>query len=218
MHFLSTFNSRFSRPATRPEMLEYESEKLIGHQSGDMTDEIIDLERLRPRSRRVSTFFTWIWRLTIACLSVWAFVNICLSTWHFFRGNVYTETRPEDVSCSCGNSVADALSMGCRFDALASAWLPPACIDAELSYEFDHAGPGPDGSWIYYTDYAQTGTYTLEQVSFLADTGTYYYNTMAWHLAHCTYNWRKAVRSKWTGVTLEYRSDTEEHVQHCEMM
>ncbi|KAK4613701.1 hypothetical protein CLAFUW4_09153 [Fulvia fulva] len=108
--------------------------------------------------------------------------------------------------------------MGCKYDALASAWLPPACVDEALSYEFDHAGPQPDGSWVYYTDYDKTGTYTLEEVAMLANTGACYYNTMAWHLAHCTYNWRKAVRSKWTGVTLEYRSDTEEHVSHCEMM
>ncbi|KAF2161441.1 hypothetical protein M409DRAFT_28171 [Zasmidium cellare ATCC 36951] len=199
-------------------MLQYESEKLLGHQSGDEAVEMIDIERLRPRPRRFTTFLTWTWRLTICSLSLWAFANLSLNAWSFFRRDAHSPSQPTKVSCSCGNSVADALSMGCKYDALASAWLPPACIDADLSYEFDHAGPEPDGSWIYYTDYDKTGTYTLEEVSLLADTGAYYYNTMAWHLAHCTYNWRKAVRSKWTGVTLEYRSDTEEHVDHCEMM
>jgi len=108
--------------------------------------------------------------------------------------------------------------MGCKFDSLASAWLQPACIDEELTFEFDHAGPGPNGEWHYFTDMDMTNTFTLEEVANLAETGISYWNTQAWHLAHCTFNWRKAVRSKFTGVQVEARSDTEGHVKHCEAM
>ena len=53
---------------------------------------------------------------------------------------------PKDF-CNCGNSSSEAVAMGCEYEPLAAAWLPPACRDSELSAEFDHAGPGPNGSW-----------------------------------------------------------------------
>jgi hypothetical protein len=52
-------------------------------------------------------------------------------------------------SCRCGESVAEALSLGCKYDSLAVAWLPPHCRDDELTAEFEAQGTGPNGSWTY---------------------------------------------------------------------
>lgn len=196
--------------STRDKM---ESEKLLsGRISSESSFDELDLgHHVRTRRSRRARVGKWALRILVSWLTVWSIFNISTKLWKTFH-------KPQRVSCACGNSFAEARSLNCRFDSLASAWLRPECIDEDLTAEFNRAGPGPDGSWTYYTDYAKTGTYTLDQIASLADTGIYYYNTQEWHLAHCTYNWRKAVRSKWTGVVMEARSDTEEHVNHCEAM
>ncbi|KAH6648218.1 hypothetical protein BKA67DRAFT_540026 [Truncatella angustata] len=48
-------------------------------------------------------------------------------------------------SCNYGNSVAEARSMGCVYDSLATAWLPQYCRDIELTAEFERSGHGPTG-------------------------------------------------------------------------
>lgn len=53
------------------------------------------------------------------------------------------------MTCSCGKSVAEAIANGCKYDLLASAWLPEQCRDDELTAEFNKAGPGPNGEWTY---------------------------------------------------------------------
>jgi hypothetical protein len=190
-----------------------ESEKLLsGRLSSDSSFDDIDIEhQIKPRRTRRSRLGKWALRLLVSWLTIWSTVNISTKVWKTFH-------KPERVSCACGSSLAEARALDCRFDPLASAWLRPQCIDEDLTAEFNRAGPEPDGSWNYYTDFQKSGTYTLEQVANLADTGIYYYNTQAWHLAHCTFNWRKSLRSRWTGVVMEARSDTEEHVKHCEAM
>ncbi|MCJ1396661.1 hypothetical protein MMC18_009553 [Xylographa bjoerkii] len=170
-----------------------------------------DFVRTRPRPSRWSRATSWSGRLIIVLLILWSLFDLTSHLWSTFHVKKRT-------SCSCGNSIEQAKSLNCAYDTLASAWLPPACRDEELTAEFDRAGPEPDGSWVYYTDLNKSGTYSIDEVAALVDKPIYYYNTKEWHIAHCTYNWRKAVRARFTGVTLELRSDTEEHVKHCEAM
>ncbi|KAJ6437209.1 calcineurin-like phosphoesterase [Purpureocillium lavendulum] len=118
--------------------------------------------------------------------------------------------------CDCGDSVAEAKAMGCAYDDMAPAWLPPHCIDKELKREWDKSGDGPDGRWQYWADSNHTQEMTVEEVSLLADTpGKYFYTTPRWHIMHCSFYWRKEHRSKSTGVTIEGRYDSERHVKHC---
>lgn len=73
-------------------------------------------------------------------------------------------------SCYCGKSIAEAKTMGCKYDALSSAWLPPHCRDDDLTAEFlAHE----DGPWEYWADQAHTKLLTLEEVSSL---GTYFFS------------------------------------------
>jgi hypothetical protein len=118
--------------------------------------------------------------------------------------------------CNCGNSTTEALLLGCKFVPMAAAWLPRACRDDELSFEFDHAGPGPNNSWAYFADKPGTPELGLDEVALLADVpGALYFTTREWHIVHCVYYWKKLHRSRSTGVVVEPRYDSEKHIDHC---
>ena len=123
----------------------------------------------------------------------------------------------ESRSCSCGGTtVTEAISRGCIFTPLAIAWLPPHCLDMELANEFDKAGPGPEGSWEYWADPDRKRALNRTEVGLLADYDGVFYTTQDWHITHCTFTWRKHYRQRWTGITIERRSNGLDHIGHCE--
>ncbi|KAM3427278.1 hypothetical protein MY4824_009535 [Beauveria thailandica] len=118
--------------------------------------------------------------------------------------------------CNCGASIKQALELDCKYDSLASAWLPPHCRDDELTAMFDRAGPGVNGSWKYWADEDFTREISLQDVSRLADVpGSLYYTSHRWHVIHCLFYWRKQVRAPRLGITVEPRYSHERHVTHC---
>ncbi|KAF5866550.1 hypothetical protein ETB97_011435 [Aspergillus alliaceus] len=129
---------------------------------------------------------------------------------------------PRQKDCNCGNSIKEALTKGCKYDPMATSWLPPICRDDELIEEFNHAGPGPDGAWAYYKDQNGTQTMTLEEVGQLAEkTGdeAAFWTTHEWHLAHCLFYWKKESRARKSGkVVIEKSFEGEYHVKHCSQM
>ena len=149
--------------------------------------------------------------MSVVCLALFGLV-------HLIYDVVVLKERPQpsDGSCYCGKSVEEAKTRKCTFDPIAAAWLPPACIDAELMEEFNHAGPGPNGSWQYWSDFNRTMEYSLEEVAILPDVNGKFYVTHDWHIKHCTYNWRKQYRSRMTRVHLDARSGGYGHIGHCE--
>ena len=118
-------------------------------------------------------------------------------------------------SCSCGTSTAEAVALGCKYDQIAVAWLPPHCRDDEPEAEFAHAGPNPDGSWDYYDEPDRRWRLNLTELESRADSHLGFFSSMEWHIAHCTYNWLKQFRAHDTGVTIESQVYTEGHVRHC---
>jgi hypothetical protein len=108
-------------------------------------------------------------------------------------------SRPAPIICNCGNSTAEAISRGCKFDSLATSWLPLVCRDDALTEEFDRSGPGPDGEWIYYLNQNLSEPIRLHQVAMLADApimdDRQFWMTSEWHTAHCLFYWRKSLRS-----------------------
>ncbi|KAI3322295.1 hypothetical protein HD806DRAFT_501631 [Xylariaceae sp. AK1471] len=138
--------------------------------------------------------------LTIAAI-------VAVASWH---------REPVPDSCNCGSSIAEARSLGCEYDTLASAWLPQHCIDKELTAEFDRSGDGPNGTWQYWADGSYEHELTLDELAGLADVpGAIYYMSTRWHVIHCIFYWRKQIRRQSTGVTLEPRYNHEGHVKHC---
>ena len=147
--------------------------------------------------------------LLLSALAVWGTTNI-------YQRVTYVD--PQSLSCSCGGTTTEeAIRRGCIFTPLAIAWLPPHCIDMELSEEFDRSGDGPDGQWEYWADGHRGRALNRTEVGLLANSETgYFYSTQNWHITHCTFTWRKHYRSKTTGVTIERRSNGLDHIGHCE--
>ncbi|XDG04112.1 hypothetical protein ABKA04_003727 [Annulohypoxylon sp. FPYF3050] len=119
-------------------------------------------------------------------------------------------------SCKCGDTVAEAIANGCKYDSMGVAWLPDHCRDDELTSEFDRSGDGPNGEWTYWAEFRGSETITLEQISERADNKTFrIFMIPEWHVVHCLFYWRKEHRFRLNGKTLDPRFNTEEHIKHC---
>ncbi|KAI1379060.1 hypothetical protein F4677DRAFT_442786 [Hypoxylon crocopeplum] len=158
-------------------------------------------------------------RVILILLSVWGLVSLYNTAAHHITQSHNSPERfapPLYPSCSCGGTtVAEAKRRGCIFTPLAIAWLPPHCVDMELSNDFDKQGPGPNGEWDYWSDINMTRRLTREEAGDLADHNGVFYATQDWHVTHCVYTWMKHYRSRWTGVTIERRSNGLDHIGHC---
>jgi len=123
------------------------------------------------------------------------------------------------VSCHCGSSISEALSLECQFDTVSASWLPAQCRDDELTAEFDRAGPG--GKWEYWADMAMTRQLKPEQVGALVDKPedeAYVWVSWGWHVSHCSFYWRKQVRMAERGLRIERRYSDKSHVAHCQQV
>ncbi|KAK4204613.1 hypothetical protein QBC40DRAFT_331022 [Triangularia verruculosa] len=133
------------------------------------------------------------------------------------RPDVYhPETlRPGLNLCDCGSNIKEALSLGCVYDTLATAWMPPYCRDPELTAEFDLSGSNPDGSWPYYADKEGKVPLSVSEVAALGGTHKTFWAPRRWHIVHCLFYWQKYWRMRQTGAVMEDRYDRLTHVRHC---
>ncbi|KAM3547960.1 hypothetical protein ARSEF4850_009697 [Beauveria asiatica] len=112
----------------------------------------------------------------------------------------------------CGKSPAEALARGCRFDMLATAWLPPRCIDDELVDEFTRLG-----NWQFYTEKHGTtkhASYVPEHLGSLSMPRAIW-TTRSWHHMHCLYMWKKIGRALVRGTSSDAETVSEPHTHHC---
>ena len=135
------------------------------------------------------------------------------------QAHAHSEGAATTASCDCGNSTAEAVALGCKYDSLAAAWLPEHCRDDELTAEFERSGPGVDGSWTYWADGAHTKEISTDEIAKMADhPGVLFHMTGHWHVIHCIFYWRKEHRARFNGKMVEPRSDSEDHIKHCGKM
>lgn len=126
------------------------------------------------------------------------------------------QDAPKVASCDCGNSTAEAVALGCKYDSLAAAWLPEHCRDDELTAEFERSGPGVNGKWKYWADAAHTKEISIEDIAKIADNQELRFHMSGhWHVIHCLFYWRKEHRARFNGKMVEPRSDNEKHIKHC---
>ncbi|TAQ84340.1 hypothetical protein B7494_g7348 [Chlorociboria aeruginascens] len=176
--------------------------------------ESLDAERAIPQGPKskqsvVRNYAVLLGKVFFITLAVWGICNFGRSTASKFR---------KPVSCSCGGTtVAEAQRRGCVFTPLALGWLPPQCLDMELSDEFDKLGHLPGGEWPYWADLNGTTPITREEMGMLADVDGLFYTTQEWHIMHCMFTWRKHYRSQFTGVTVEKRSNGIDHIHHYQL-
>lgn len=122
--------------------------------------------------------------------------------------------------CNCGSSIAEALTLDCKYDSLSTSWLPPHCRDDELTGLFEKSGPGPNGEWNYYASNLNASKiFTLEEMAHLAekpDSERQAWATLEWHDKHCFFTLLKQVRGK---VKMQYTGfpSATAHAEHCAM-
>ncbi|KAM0244836.1 hypothetical protein ACHAQJ_010702 [Trichoderma viride] len=109
----------------------------------------------------------------------------------------------------CGKTPSEALAAGCHFDIVATAWLPPRCIDYELVAEFEALY-----DWQYFRDPNGTDPYPKENDILGSQTGTIW-TTVRWHWAHCLFMWKKLNRALVQGRTADAEVIQLKHTNHC---
>lgn len=75
-------------------------------------------------------------------------------------------------ACYCGKTVAEAKSLGCKFESLSFCWLPEHCRDDELIERFDKESP--PGGWVYWRDAEFQHPVSIEEIAESAGTGIKY--------------------------------------------
>ncbi|KAI1090899.1 hypothetical protein F5B19DRAFT_503454 [Rostrohypoxylon terebratum] len=178
--------------------------------TSDEEDPNLFVPQTRPKSR-LRIVFSWVIKAIILALALHSFITLSISAAIHIR----KATLPP---CYCGTSTAEALAMGCKYDSLATSWLPAHCRDDELTALFDHAGNGPNGEWLYHTSNASSSRLlSLEEVAYLADKSDperEAWSILEWHNMHCFYTLVKQLRGK---AKMEYTgfTDATTHAEHC---
>lgn len=83
---------------------------------------------------------------------------------------------------SCGNSVAEAKALNCKYDLLLNNWVPEPCFDKEWLDEYKE-----DDSWGGYADEEMTRKMSVEEMS----EADHYWTSLRDHVNHCAMMWRK---------------------------
>ncbi|KAJ6142705.1 hypothetical protein N7471_002158 [Penicillium samsonianum] len=172
----------------------------------------------QPRRTLLATSLTFTKSCLLYSLAIWGAFTIIANPLQAieipFKSRISSSIEPR--GCDCGESVAEAISRGCRFDGLAMAWLPEHCLDDELAEEFNTMGDGSNGTWIYYADRERTIQIDPNEVAALGDRPeVLVHMSVQWHTIHCIFYWRKQFRTRSNGKIVEPRSDSEHHIKHC---
>ncbi|KAK4444710.1 hypothetical protein QBC34DRAFT_414530 [Podospora aff. communis PSN243] len=83
---------------------------------------------------------------------------------------------------TCGNSQAEARSLGCKYDPFLNHWVPQPCYDDEWIAEYMD-----DESWGAYADEDLTHRLTTKEM----EDSDFYYTSLRDHINHCAKMWNK---------------------------
>ena len=134
---------------------------------------------------------------------------VLLIPWWF--ANHHRDHGESKIAASdCGMSAAEATQLGCKYDLMSFAWLPPACFDEELTQQF--LG---EKTWEWYQDPSARSPVSQEEVSL----GNFEHLYVKWeyHLYHCVYMWRKMTRALEREVPLDAYIGDPHHTTHCSL-
>jgi|SRR3569833_1057220 len=116
--------------------------------------------------------------------------------------------RQARASMPCGNSSTEALGNGCIFDIMSFTWSHPQCFDEELMSDFLKYK-----QWTWWFDAEGEKPVPWSHVS--AGHHPQLYVTWEYHLAHCTFMWRKMHRAIAAGKPLDSYVGNIHHTLHC---
>ena len=118
-------------------------------------------------------------------------------------------TRDGAGVVSCGESVPEAIALGCTFDELADLWLPPKC---SRTYADQYAHSNDGGPFLYYAD--KEGRYEISNRSLYVGEEIYWSTTRD-HLVHCAFNMFRFAHSLRYGSIVGHDGTFSGHVEHC---
>ncbi|KAK9422660.1 hypothetical protein SUNI508_00523 [Seiridium unicorne] len=118
------------------------------------------------------------------------------------------QTKPQRV---CGNTAAEALSLGCTLDQMTWSWLSPSC-PRYASSDFESAENEP---FRYYVDphnavLAEGSNWTLA-----LDNQVRLYTERREHVTHCMYTFLSLAQIIRDGTETHPRLSSYEHIHHC---
>ena len=116
----------------------------------------------------------------------------------------------------CGATAAEARALGCQWDIMTMSWEHPDCFDADLTREFEEAGP-----WQFYHS-SRPGKKTpepemltpipLDQVS---ESTERMWTDRRYHILHCIYAWKMMHRAVERGWKMQGELASYHHTEHC---
>ncbi|XP_014550005.1 hypothetical protein COCVIDRAFT_32161 [Bipolaris victoriae FI3] len=169
-----------------------------------LIEEYKDSEELRIREAHPKVkFLTY----KVVMLTIW---SLCLVFWTGMLLATSKPTWPASRTLHCGNSTAEAKSLGCVYDILSGDWMPEQCFDKETMNEYEEAGP-----WLWWADREGTQTLSREETSERTSPGPPYYGTPLDHAAHCLYTFKRMIKLRDQWGRLPPSSSTEWHTNHC---
>lgn len=179
--------------------------KKVGGEEADKFTWIKDNELSKSSRIRSLLAGTVVAILTVVCIGaiIW---------WpsRLISAHEYNTITDDNIRHSCGGTVAEAQERGCKWDLLAAAWLPQACIDEELTNGFRDERP-----WRYFADRNGTEELFEPELQYRVGPNDTYYTTLEYHRMHCNYQWRKMHRAMQRGTRIESGLAKYHHTLHC---
>lgn len=136
---------------------------------------------------------------------------VCLFLAYHYRSQaltavVYTYEEVDNRVYECGDTVSEAIRLGCEFDPVSFAWLPERCLDRELAAQLTS-----QTNWTLHAD--PDGKLPKSDMAFASnESATYISNSN--HILHCLYSWRRLHRMILSGKP--YHSGLSYgHTVHC---
>ncbi|KAK5989601.1 hypothetical protein PT974_07855 [Cladobotryum mycophilum] len=204
--------SNSSSPSSEPFIPKNDKDEFLDIKTSDEEDAEFFIPRARPKSR-LRIILSYMFKIIVIALAIYGLITVAISTTVRIR-------KARVPLCSCGSSIAEALTMGCKYDSLSTSWLPPHCRDDELTDLFEKSGPGPNGEWNYYASNMNASRiFTLEEMANLAekpDSERQAWATIEWHDKHCFFTLLKQARGKSKMQYTGFPSATA-HAVHCAM-
>ena len=163
----------------------------------------------KQRAAFFDCFYIFAITFTLSCF----IIGMLCSAYHYKLSTFLAAPSPQLFDC--GNSPDTARAMGCHFDIMSFSWLPAACYDTELSYNFTYAYPNvtTPTRWQWYEDEYGGKPVPLADV----ETGNYkkLYVTWEYHVVHCVFMWKKLHRAVNSGGRVDSYVGNLAHTEHC---
>jgi hypothetical protein len=147
------------------------------------------------------------------------FAPIALLAWNVSGAS---STFPESLLLApakglhCGQSVDEAISLGCEFDMVSVAWTPKECIDQTSTAEFEEWLGSEERvhPWPFWEDRdAKKPLRGKDQLSHYA--GKIIWTNLEYHIGHCAFEFRSLQRSISGDALVKSYMKNDTHTLHC---